>query len=177
VDVRDARFDGVFYVAIVTTGIFCRPVCPSRRANAGNRRFFRTRIEAERAGFRPCRRCRPELAPGRAECDSVARLAIVAARRIAAGALDGRRVDELALEFGVSTRHLRRVLARELGASPVSLALAHRLTIARGLLRDSTRSITSVAFESGFQSLRRFNTAFHRRYGMSPSALRRHSAS
>src|SRR5687768_18320609 len=97
-DARDARFDGLFFVGIVTTGIYCRPTCPSRRADPDHRRFFDSAAAAERAGFRPCLRCRPELAPGRALIDAVSRLADTAAQRIAAGALNGRRVAELAAE-------------------------------------------------------------------------------
>ncbi|HEY3567182.1 MAG TPA: helix-turn-helix domain-containing protein [Thermoanaerobaculia bacterium] len=174
VDERDPCFDGVFFVAIVTTRIYCRPTCPSRRANPGHRRFFGSAAEAERAGFRACRRCRPELAPGSDEMDAVSRLARVAARRICAGALNGgRSVADLAAELGVSERHLRRALRREIGASPVELAQAHRLLQARRLLADTALPVIEIAFASGFESLRRFNVAFRQRYGMSPSALRR----
>ena len=173
VDERDARFDGVFFVAIVTTGIFCRPTCPSRRANRRHRRFFNSAEAAERAGFRPCRRCRPELAQGWALIDAVSRLAHEAAQRIGAGALNGRSVADLAAELGVSERHLRRALRRELGVSPHELAQTHRLQLARRLLAETALSVTDVAFASGFESLRRFNVAFHEQYGMSPRTLRR----
>jgi AraC family transcriptional regulator of adaptative response / DNA-3-methyladenine glycosylase II len=175
VDERDARFDGLFFVAIVTTRIYCRPTCPSRRANPDHRRFFDSTAAAERAGFRACLRCRPELAPGGALMDAVPRLAHQAAHRICAGALNGRSVADLAAELGVSERHLRRALRRELGVSPVELAQTHRLLLARRLLADSGLSVTDIAFASGFESLRRFNVAFHERYGTSPSALRRSS--
>ena len=173
VDARDARFDGLFFVAIVTTRIYCRPTCPSRRANPHHRRFFSSAADAERAGFRPCRRCRPDLAPGRALIDAVSRLAHAAAQRIDAGALNGRSVVDLAAELGVSERHLRRALRRELGVSPHELAQTHRLLLARRLLAETALSVTDVAFASGFESLRRFNVAFHEQYGMSPRALRR----
>ncbi|HJQ20632.1 MAG TPA: Ada metal-binding domain-containing protein [Gemmatimonadaceae bacterium] len=176
VDTRDPRFDGVFFVAIVTTGIYCRPVCPSRRARPSNRRFFRTRQASEAAGFRPCRRCRPDSTPGVASCDALRRLARRALARIDAGALDGGSVGDLARALGVSPRHLRRALAQEAGASPIALAQRHRLDRARRLLADRSRSITHVAFESGFQSVRRFNALFQRQYGTSPSALRREAA-
>src|SRR5690242_4358657 len=117
-DARDPRFDGIFFVGITTTRIYCRPVCPARVSYHDRRRFFDTAASAERAGFRPCLRCRPELAPGRALCDAVPNLARVAAHRIGAGALNGRGVAQLAGELGVSDRHLRRVLERELGVSP-----------------------------------------------------------
>src|SRR5690606_35036482 len=121
-DARDARFDGLFFVGITSTRVYCRPVCPARVAYPSHRRFFDTAAAAECAGLRPCLRCRPELAPGRAMIDAVSRLAHAAARRIEAGALNGRSVAELAHELGVSDRHLRRAIERELGVSPVELA-------------------------------------------------------
>lgn len=176
-DARDARFDGLFYVGIVTTRIYCRPTCPSRRAVPDHRRFFQSAAAAEHAGFRPCLRCRPELAPGATLIDAVSRLASAAAQRIAAGALNGRSVADLATDLGVSERHLRRALRRELGVSPVELAQTHRLLLAKRLLAETTLPVTDVAFASGFESLRRFNVSFRERYGMSPSALRRPKAS
>jgi AraC family transcriptional regulator of adaptative response / DNA-3-methyladenine glycosylase II len=170
---RDARFDGLFFVGIVTTGVYCRPVCPTRRARPANRRFFQSAAAAERAGYRPCLTCRPELAPGRAPVDAMPRLAQRAAHRIGAGALNGHTVAELAAEFHVSERHLRRALERELGVSPVELAQTHRLLLAKRLLVDTGLPVTRVAYASGFQSLRRFNTVFRERYRLSPSALRR----
>jgi AraC family transcriptional regulator of adaptative response / DNA-3-methyladenine glycosylase II len=170
---RDARFDGVFFVGITTTKVYCRPVCPARVSYPERRRFFESAASAERAGFRPCLRCRPELAPGRALIDAVPRLARVAAHRIAAGALNGRGVADLARELGVSERHLRRALEREIGVSPVELAQTHRLLLAKHLLADTSLSVTRVAFASGFQSLRRFNSVFRERYRLSPSDLRR----
>jgi len=170
---RDPRFDGVFFVAITTTGVYCRPVCPARVTHPERRRFFRTAAAAEHAGFRPCLRCRPELAPGRAICDAVSRLAGLAAHRIAAGALNGRSVAGLADELCVSERHLRRALEREMGVSPLELAQTHRLLLAKRLLADTDLSISRIAYASGFQSLRRFNAVFRERYCMPPNALRR----
>jgi AraC family transcriptional regulator, regulatory protein of adaptative response / DNA-3-methyladenine glycosylase II len=172
-DSRDARFDGLFFVGITTTGIYCRPVCPARISYRDRRRFFDSAAAAEEAGFRPCLRCRPELAPGRALVDAVPRLARAAASRIAAGALNGRGVDHLARELGVGERQLRRALERELGVSPIELAQTHRLLLAKRLLADTSLSVTRIAFASGFQSLRRFNSVFRERYRLSPSALRR----
>ncbi|MBC7790344.1 MAG: helix-turn-helix domain-containing protein [Anaerolineae bacterium] len=170
---RDARFDGIFFVGIITTRVYCRPVCPARVSYHDHRRFFDTAASAERAGFRPCLRCRPELAPGRATVDAVPRLAWVAAQRIGAGALNGGDVTQLARELGVSDRHLRRALQRELGVSPAELAQTHRLLLAKRLLADTSLSVTHIAFASGFQSLRRFNAAFRERYRLSPSELQR----
>jgi AraC family transcriptional regulator of adaptative response / DNA-3-methyladenine glycosylase II len=173
VNSRDARFDGLFFVGITTTRIYCRPVCPARVSYHDRRRFFDSAASAEQAGFRPCLRCRPELAPGRALIDAVPRLARVAAHRIAAGALNGRGVAQLAQELGVSDRHLRRVLEHEFGVSPVELAQTHRLLLAKRLLADTALPVTRIAYASGFQSLRRFNSVFHEQYRLSPSALRR----
>ena len=173
VEARDPRYDGVFFVAITTTRIYCRPVCPARVVHRERRRFFASAAAAEHAGYRPCLRCRPELAPGRALCDAVSRLASAAAHRIAAGALNGRSVVALARELCVSERHLRRALERELGVSPVELAQSHRLLLAKQLLADTDLPIARVAYASGFQSLRRFNAAFREHYRMPPSALRR----
>jgi AraC family transcriptional regulator, regulatory protein of adaptative response / DNA-3-methyladenine glycosylase II len=169
---HDPRFDGLFFVGITTTRIYCRPVCPARITYPERRRFFESPAAAERSGFRPCLRCRPELAPGRAVCDAVPRVARAAAVRIAAGALNGRGVGELAGDLGVSERHLRRAMERELGVSPVELAQTHRLLLAKCLLTDTRLPVTRVAFASGFQSLRRFNSVFRERYRMSPSVLR-----
>jgi AraC family transcriptional regulator of adaptative response / DNA-3-methyladenine glycosylase II len=171
-DARDARFDGVFFVGIITTRIYCRPVCPARVSYRDHRRFFRSAAAAEHAGFRPCMRCRPELAPGLALIDAVPRLARDAANRIAAGALNGHSVAELARDLGVSERHLRRALQREIGASPLELAQTHRLLLAKRLLTDTRLTITRIAYASGFQSLRRFNAAFRAQYRLAPTALR-----
>jgi AraC family transcriptional regulator of adaptative response / DNA-3-methyladenine glycosylase II len=170
---RDPRFDGVFFVGITTTGIYCRPVCPARVSHTERRRFYDSAAGAERAGFRPCLRCRPELAPGRALVDAISRLAWGAELRIAAGALNGRSVAELAGELGVGERHLRRALERELGVTPVELAQTHRLLLAKRLLVDTSLPVTRIAFASGFQSLRRFNAVFRDRYRLCPSQLRR----
>lgn len=169
---RDPRFDGLFFVAITTTGIYCRPVCPTRAAESSHRRFFDSAASAEQAGYRPCLRCRPELAPGRALMDAVPRLATVAAHRIGAGALNGRGVAKLAGDLGVSERHLRRALERELGVSPLELAQTHRLLLAKRLLADTDLPVIQVAFASGFESLRRFNSVFRERYRVTPSAVR-----
>jgi len=142
---RDARFDGLFFVGITSTGIYCRPVCPARVSYPERRRFFESPAAAESAGFRPCLRCRPELAPGRALVDAVPRLAHVAAHRIAAGALNDRSVRQFARDLGVSERHLRRALEREVGVTPLELAQTHRLLLAKRLLVDTPLPVTRVA--------------------------------
>jgi AraC family transcriptional regulator, regulatory protein of adaptative response / DNA-3-methyladenine glycosylase II len=173
VNTRDPAFDGVFLVAITSTRIYCRPVCPSRLARPENRRFFTSREAAELAGFRSCKRCRPELRSGETPLDAVPRLAQKAIAQISIGALNGQSVQSLAHTLGMSDRHLRRALGREVGASPFSLALAQRLRSATALLVDSRHSIAHVAYASGFQSLRRFNAAFRQHFQMSPTEWRR----
>jgi AraC family transcriptional regulator, regulatory protein of adaptative response / DNA-3-methyladenine glycosylase II len=173
VESADVRFDGVLFVGITTTTIYCRPICPARRTLRKNRKFFSSAAAAERAGFRPCLRCRPELAPGRASVDAVPRLAEAAAQRIAAGALNGTGLDNLARDLGVSGRQLRRAMQQELGVSPIELAQTHRLLLAKQLLTETRLPMSRVADASGFQSLRRFNALFRERYRLNPERLRR----
>ncbi len=173
---RDARFDGVFYVGVKTTGVYCRPICPARTPGADRCCFFGSAALAERAGFRACFRCRPELAPGKASVDAVSFLAGAAARRIDAGYLNDHSVEQLADRLGVSDRHLRRALEAELGATPLELAQTRRLGLAKQLLHDSRLGLAEVAFAAGFTSVRRFNAAFRARFDRPPSAVRRDAA-
>lgn len=170
---RDPRFDGVFYVAVSTTGIYCRPVCPARPPAQERCAFYVRAAEAERAGFRACFRCRPELAPGLSSVDAVSRLARAAAARIDAGYLNRRSVDDLATALGVTARHLRRAMETELGVSPVELAQTKRLGLAKQLIQDSAMPLSDVAYAAGFSSIRRFDAVFQERFGRPPSALRR----
>ncbi len=170
---RDRRFDGLFFVGVTTTGVYCRPICPARIPRADRCQFFPNAAAAEKAGFRACLRCRPELAPGRASVDALPRLVARAVARIDAGFLDEQSVEQLADELGVSSRHLRRALEAELGVGPLELAATRRLALAKQLLHDSALDLTTIAFASGFQSVRRFNAAFAARFGRPPSALRR----
>jgi AraC family transcriptional regulator of adaptative response / DNA-3-methyladenine glycosylase II len=169
---RDRRFDGRFFVAITSTHIYCRPICPARPARRENMRFFSSAAAAERAGFRPCLRCRPERAPGVASVDAVSRLVGAAMAGIEEHALSSARVGELAASLGVSERHLRRVTETELGVSPIELAQTQRLLLAKRLLADTRLSLADIAFASGFGSVRRFNALFKTRYGLSPRNLR-----
>src|SRR5579884_2866171 len=147
---RDPWFDGVFFVGVTTTGICCRPVCPARTPRRDRCHFFPSAAAAERAGFRPCLRCRPELAPGHAPVDATRRLAHAAAARIDAGALDGGgSLEALAAEFGRSSRQLRRAVRQELGVSPVELAQTHRLLLAKQLLTETRLPVIQVALASG----------------------------
>ena len=150
----------------------------ARRGRAGRARcrFFSNSALAERRAFRPCLRCRPELAPGHAPVDAVCRTARAAARRIEAGALnDGGSLERLADDLGLSTRQLRRVVQREFGVSPIELAQTHRLLLAKQLLTESDLPIIQVAFASGFESVRRFNALFRSHYRLTPSRMRRAS--
>lgn len=169
---RDRRFDGRFFVAITTTRIYCRPICPARPAKRDNMQFFASAAGAERAGYRPCLRCRPERAPGFAPVDAVGRLVGAAMAGIEEHALSSAKVTDLAASLGVSDRHLRRVTESELGVSPIQLAQTHRLLLAKRLLGETTLSQTEIAFASGFGSVRRFNASFKARYGLNPRALR-----
>ncbi|MBM7113630.1 AlkA N-terminal domain-containing protein [Archangium primigenium] len=173
---RDRRFDGLFFVGVATTGIYCRPVCTARTPRAERCTFYRSAAEAEQAGFRACLLCRPELAPGHAPVDAGARLAAAALARIEAGALNEASLDALAGELGVTSRHLRRVTEAALGVSPVALAQTRRLALAKQLLQDTALPLAEVAFASGFRSVRRFNALFQARFGRPPSALRRGDA-
>jgi AraC family transcriptional regulator of adaptative response / DNA-3-methyladenine glycosylase II len=170
---RDSRFDGLFYVGVTSTRIYCRPICPTRVPRQGNCRFFANAASAEREGFRPCLRCRPELAPGGAPVDAVGRLAAAAVARIEAGALNEGSFDTLAAGLGISGRQLRRAVERHYGVAPVELAQTRRLLLAKQLLTETQLRIADVAFAAGFSSLRRFNHLFQTRYRLSPGALRR----
>lgn len=174
---KDRRFDGVFFVGVKSTGIYCRCVCSARTPKSENCTFYRSPASAEAAGYRPCLLCRPERAPGQgripAPVDAVARLATLATRRIESGALDHGSLTELAARLGVSARHLRRAVLQTTGLSPVEIAQTQRLLSAKQLLSDTKMPVGEVALASGFRSLRRFQSSFQERYGLSPSDLRR----
>ncbi len=135
---RDSRFDGQFFVGVTSTGIYCRPICPTRVPRRDNCLFFANAASAERDGYRPCLRCRPELAPGKAPMDAVGRVAAAAVARIEAGALNDAGFDALASEMGLSGRQLRRSIEREYGVAPVELAQTRRLLLAKQLLTETT---------------------------------------
>lgn len=169
---RDARFDGRFFVAVSSTRIYCRPVCTVRPPKRENCRFFPSAAAAESHGYRPCLRCRPELAPGNASIDATSRLAQAAASLIEDGTLADDGVDALATRLGITDRHLRRAFGAEFGVSPVEFAQTQRLLLAKRLLTDTALPVTEVAFASGFGSVRRFNALFRQRYRMRPGQLR-----
>lgn len=170
---RDSRFDGVFFVGVSTTGIYCRPVCPARTPGRDRCQFFAHAAGAERHGFRPCLRCRPELAPGFAPVDSNNRLAHSASELIQNGALEeGGSIGALANRLGVSDRQLRRIVQSEFGVTLTQLAQTRRLLLAKQLITETDLALIDVAFASGFRSVRRFNVAFKSCYGLTPSAMR-----
>ena len=170
---HDPRFDGRFFVAVRTTRIYCRPVCRVKTPKQENCTFYSTAAAAEGSGYRPCLRCRPELAPGNASVDAVERIARSAAGLIEEGLLSEIGVDGIAGRLGVTSRHLRRVFAREFGTTPIAFAQTQRLLLAKQLIADTSLSLTEIAFASGFQSVRRFDALFQRRYRLSPRMLRR----
>ncbi len=172
---HDARFDGRLFVGVTSTGIYCRPVCRVRTPLRRNCRFFANAASAERQGFRPCLRCRPELAPGLSLVDSSAVLATHAARLIEQAARQGGTapMPQIAARLGVTDRHLRRIFQQAHGVTPIDYLSTQRLLLAKQLLTDTDMPITQVALASGHGSLRRFNAAFVQHYRMNPSALRR----
>jgi AraC family transcriptional regulator of adaptative response / DNA-3-methyladenine glycosylase II len=172
---RDARFDGRFFVAVSSTRIYCRPVCTVKPPRRENCRFYPSAAAAESGGYRPCLRCRPELAPGNASIDATSRLAQAAASMMEDCALDEEGLDRVATRLGITDRHLRRAFGAEFGVSPVEFAQTQRLLLAKRLLTDTALPVTEVAFASGFGSVRRFNALFKQRYRLQPGQLRRHA--
>ncbi len=170
---RDPRFDGRFYVAVVTTGIYCRPVCPARLPAEENVRYYPSPASAQDAGFRPCLRCRPETARRLPEWTLGSQTVVRGLRLIDAGFLDTHPVQTLAERLGISVRHLNRLFVAELGATPKGLARTRRVQLAKRLIDGSALSLSEVAFRSGFGSLRRFNVEVKETYGRPPRELRR----
>jgi len=171
---RDPRFDGWFFTGVLTTRIYCRPTCPVKPAKSRNVVFFPTAAAAERAGFRPCLRCRPETAPGTPAWNGAATTVSRAMRLIERGFLDdGETVEDLADTLGMTARHLRRLFARHAGASPTAVATTQRVRRAKALVDETAMPMSEIAFAAGFASIRRFNAAFRAVYRRSPTAVRR----
>lgn len=170
---RDPAFDGVFFTAVKTTLIYCRPVCPVRQPLTRNVTFYPSAAAAERDGYRPCLRCRPETAPFSPAWNGTLSTVARALKLIEAGALDDHGVEALAARLGISARHLTRLFQRHVGATPLQVATTARLQRAKRLLSDTELPVTEIAFLAGFKSLRRFNGAFLDLYARSPSSLRR----
>jgi AraC family transcriptional regulator of adaptative response / DNA-3-methyladenine glycosylase II len=175
---RDARFDGLIFVGVRSTGIYCRPVCPARTAKFEHCRFFGSAAAAQEAGFRPCLRCRPETAPEFASWRGTSNSVSRALALINDGALDGdgATVEKLAERLGLSERQLRRLFLQHLGASPVAVAQTRRVLFAKQLIHETGMSMADVAFAAGFSSVRRFNETFQNLFQRPPSALRRRSS-
>ena len=173
IETRDRRFDGHLFVAVRTTGVYCRPFCPAPTPKRENVRFFPTAAAAQEAGFRPCLRCRPETSPELAVWHGSSNTVSRALRLIEAGALDEADVATLAERLGMGERQLRRLFQQHLGASPIAIAQTRRILLAKQLLHDTRLPMTEVAAAAGFGSLRRFNETFQQLFRRPPKALRR----
>jgi len=170
---RDPAYDGLFFTGVRTTGIYCRPVCPVRPAKSANVSFYPSAAAAELAGYRPCFRCRPESAPGSPAWRGTATTVGRAMRLIDEGFLDLSGVEGLAERLGIGSRHLSRLFASHVGATPVQVAATKRVQRAKRLIDETSTPLAEIAFASGFGSLRRFNDAFKATYGRSPSSFRK----
>ncbi|MGB3643403.1 MAG: Ada metal-binding domain-containing protein [Mesorhizobium sp.] len=174
---RDAAFDGLFFSGVRSTRIYCRPVCPVRPARSENVSFYPTAAAAERAGFRPCLRCRPEAAPGSPAWMGTATTVARGMRLIEDGFLDRASVADLADALGIGSRHLLRLFLRHAGASPSEIAATRRIQKAKRLIDKTDMQLSEIAFAAGFRSVRRFNDSFLITYKRSPSSFRRRKAS
>ncbi len=170
---RDPRFDGQFYVGVITTGIYCRPICPANSPKSENIQFYPSAAAAGEAGFRPCLRCRPECAPGSPAWSGTSTTVRRGLRLIANGALDNGGVENLADRLGVTSRHLRRLFTQHIGASPLAVAHTQRLHFAKRLIDETTLPLNQIVIAAGFGSTRRFNDTFKNTYGRSPRDLRK----
>ena len=173
---RDARFDGRFFIAVTSTKIYCRPVCPAPSPKPSNILYFPSAAAAAEAGFRPCLRCRPETSPGTPAWLGTSVSVSRGLKLIAEGALDESGVDHLAERLGLGSRHLRRMFLQHLGATPVAVAQTRRVHFAKKLIDETELPMTQVAMASGFGSIRRFNATFQKLYGRTPGDLRRATA-
>ncbi|HLL84973.1 MAG TPA: AlkA N-terminal domain-containing protein, partial [Longimicrobium sp.] len=170
---RDRRFQGRFVLGVTSTGIYCRPGCPARTPKRSNVRFFLSPAAAEVQGFRACLRCRPDAALAQAAAQGTGASVSRALRLISAGALEESGVDGLAAQLGLTSRHLRRLFDKHLGASPIEVAQTQRAHFARKLLEETALPMAQVALGSGYASLRRFNEAIRKSFGRTPTELRR----
>jgi len=170
---RDKAYDGHFYFGVTSTGIYCRPICPANKPKPENVLFFAGAEDAARAGFRACKRCRPESRPGSPAWQGTEATVTRALRLIAEGFLENNTIDELADKLGISDRHLRRLFDKHIGISPIEIASKRRLDIAKALLKSSKHSVADIAFASGFSSLRRFNDSFKKTTSLSPTVWRK----
>lgn len=169
---RDPRFDGLFFTGVLSTGIYCRPICPARSPRPENIVYFPSAAAAAEAGLRPCLRCRPEASPGSPAWNGTSATVSRAMLLIRQGALDEGNVEDLALKLGVGGRHLRRLFQTHVGTSPKALSTTQKTLFAKRLLDETELPITEIAYASGFGSIRRFNAAFSKIYDKAPSAFR-----
>src|SRR4051812_2768718 len=171
---RDARFDGKFFIAVTSTRIYCRPICPVRSPKRTNIRYYATAASAAEAGYRPCLRCRPEAAPGTPAWSGTSAIVKRALRLIEDGVLDKHSVQTLADKVGVGPRHLDRLFLQHVGASPLAVAQTRRLHFAKRLLDETELPMNQIAVAAGFGSVRRFNSEFRQTYKRAPRELRKH---
>jgi len=170
---RDARFDGRFFTGVTTTGVYCRPICPARTPARGNVRFYGCAAAAEADGFRPCRRCRPDTAPGTPAWQGAPATVARGLRMIRDGALDEEGIDRFAARLGLGARQVRRLFEAHVGAPPTEIARTRRVHFARTLVDDPSLRLADIAFAAGFQSVRQFNHAFRQTFHAAPRTLRR----
>jgi len=169
---RDARFDGKFFIAVLTTGVYCRPICPARTCKEHNVRYYATASAAAEAGFRPCLRCRPECSPGTPAWLGTPSTVLRALRLIDEGGLEDGGVEVLAERLGVGPRHLRRLFLKHLGATPITVAQTRRLQFAKKLIDETCLPMSQVALASGFGCVRRFNASIRKAYKRTPTQIR-----
>ncbi len=170
---KDSSFDGVFFVGVTSTGIYCRPICRAKLPKEKFCQFFSTAKVAQDNGFRPCRRCRPDLTPGSSNVDMTKELAETAKKMIENGAVHDFTVEQLAMRLGITSRHLRRIFVTHYGITPVKHAQYHRLSLSEMLLKDKNLTITQIVLKTGFSSSRQFNALFKKKYQISPTEFRR----
>ena len=169
---KDPRFDGVFFIAVTSTGIYCRPSCPAITPKRENMRFYRSAAAAQEAGFRACKRCRPDASPGSPEWNIRADVVGRAMRLIADGVVDRDGVEGLASRLGYEQRQVRRLVSAELGAGPLAIARAQRAQTARILVETTALPLSEIAFAAGFASIRQFNATIHEVFALTPTQLR-----
>jgi len=173
---RDRRYDGRFFAGIVTTGVYCRSICPVSFGRPTNVRWFRSTAAAETAGFRPCKRCRPEILPGSSAWFGTMAVVSRALKLISQGALDHAGLEQLADRVGIGSRHLRRLFNEHLGTSPLKIARSHRVHVAKNLFLETNALISEIAARTGFKSIRQFNYSVRETFGQAPTRLRQSRA-
>jgi AraC family transcriptional regulator, regulatory protein of adaptative response / DNA-3-methyladenine glycosylase II len=169
---RDRRFDGRFFAGIASTGVYCRPICPVSFGHTANVRWFHSAVAAEAAGFRPCKRCRPDTSPGSSAWFGTLAVVSHALKLMSQGALEHGNLEELAQRVGIGSRHLRRLFYQHLGASPLKIARSHRMHVVKNLILETNVAVAEIASRTGFRSIRQFNHSVRKTFGQSPTKLR-----